>query len=321
MFNRFFQQSDIPTFACLKGEDVISSKVSDHHPVIHNGTLFWNIMMQGKARGANFNNGFGIIESDEQYMKRLIKVSYVIAEIAFRNPSLKIIGICEGPIQAAHVDTILKNLKAFPWMNRFLTQNKFHQPNLNNHPNWGLLMLADRHYKVDAIGVDVNVELDKLANRLQLWKLTSKDKSRYFALAHFPFSKDEFVAERTKLSPAANSYCELINTLFQRYANESFIFCADFNFNPYLINQYQDRALDRIPHHNSMLLTTQEASVTVDGVLLSQREKQKLHVSMPETGLIRTLVRDYSLFRFCVMDLDPVRKEADHDMGAKKLVA
>ena len=32
-------------FACLNGNDVISGKVSDHHPVIHDGVFFWNIMI------------------------------------------------------------------------------------------------------------------------------------------------------------------------------------------------------------------------------------------------------------------------------------
>ena len=61
----------------------------------------------------------------------------------------------------------------------------------------------------------------------------------------------------------------------ESYSNDSLILCADFNFNPYVISQWQDRALDKIFHHNSILLMLDGAShkhvktVTVDGVLLS----------------------------------------------------
>lgn len=72
-------------FKCLKGKDVITEKVSDHRPIIHDGVLFWNVMMQGKLRngrtGISYNNGLGIIETDEHYINRLKKIADVIAEI------------------------------------------------------------------------------------------------------------------------------------------------------------------------------------------------------------------------------------------------
>jgi hypothetical protein len=62
--------------------DVINAKISDHYPVIHHNVLFWNVMMQGKARGiSGFNNAFGLIEDEAAYLARLWKVAKAIAAI------------------------------------------------------------------------------------------------------------------------------------------------------------------------------------------------------------------------------------------------
>lgn len=51
------------TLFCLNRNDVITAQVSDHQPLIYNGVLFWNIMMQGKKRAnGDYNNGFGTNE-------------------------------------------------------------------------------------------------------------------------------------------------------------------------------------------------------------------------------------------------------------------
>ncbi|MEO8402237.1 MAG: hypothetical protein ABI597_10685 [Gammaproteobacteria bacterium] len=295
-------------FRCLNGNDVITSRVSDHHPIIHDGALFWNIMMQGKMRrgreGASYNNGFGFIENDKQYMNRLMKVSHVIAEIVYRNSSIETIGLCEGPIQSLHLNILIQSLKKFPWMERFLPCDIYHKPNVKGYQNWGLLMLSDKNNRVSEVKCDFierSSVFDKIANRLQLWKIAKNGKDKYFALGHFPFSGDECVEEKTNLSRSGNIYCELINNLMNRYANDDFIFCADFNFNPYLINQWQDRVLDQITNNNSILLTTEEKrtikTVTVDGVLLSQREKQKYYISRPNLGLFERLTHEYRLFK------------------------
>jgi hypothetical protein len=90
-------------FKCLEGRDVITAKVSDHHPIIYDGVLFWNIMMQCKKRngrtGISFNNGFGIIENDENYIIRLIKAADVIAEIMCLYPSIDIINKLANRLQ------------------------------------------------------------------------------------------------------------------------------------------------------------------------------------------------------------------------------
>jgi len=299
-------------FFCLNGNNVITAKVSDHHPLIHDDVLFWNMMMQGKMRksstGIGYNNGFGFIENDEQYMHRLIKVANVIAEMVFHNPSIKTIGICEGPIQSLHVNILFQALEKFPWMKRFMAHNTFYQPNIDGCPNWGILMMTDKNNQVTEIACDFirfSSHFAKLANRFQLWKLTNNRKDKYFALAHFPFGGDENVVEKNKLSTAGNAYAQFINELINRYANEHFIFCADFNFNPYLINQWQDRILDQVTHNNSVLLDIEESSkktiktVTVDGILLSQKAKQKNYTAKYSPHLFGKLMQESDLFGSC----------------------
>lgn len=311
-------------FACLGGNDVVTTKVSDHHPVMHDGVFFWNIMMQCNTRGGgpNFNNGFGLIENDKEYIARLLMVAQVIAEAVYRDPSIKVISLCEGPIKPEHVKVLFHALMKFPWMARFRTEDLFHKPDAKGQ-NWGLLMLADTRYAVTKVRYESIEDYPKLANRFQLWKLEEAGKEKYIALAHFPFAGDEYKTEKMTLSVPGHAYCSLINTLMERHQNDRFIFCADFNFNPYLISQWQDRALDKILPNNSVLLTVEGAShkhvtpVTVDGVLLSTKEKQKYHSSRPESGLFGQLKSEYRFFQSHVKQvlMDLSQKEQDKQFG------
>ena len=307
-------------FACLGGNDVVTGKVSDHHPVIHDGVFFWNIMMQCNIRGGgpSFNNGFGLIESDKEYIARLAMLAQVIAEAVYRDPSIEIISLCEGPIKPEHVAVLFHALMIFPFMARFMMNDMFYKPAAEGQ-NWGLLMLTDTRYTVTKVQCDSIEDYPKLANRFQLWKLEQTDREKYIALAHFPFAGDEYKTEKMTLSAPGQEYCGLINTLMESHSNDSLIFCADFNFNPYLISQWQDRALDKISPNNSILLTPEGAShkhvktVTVDGILLSTIEKQKYRASCPELGLFGRMKSEYRFFqahmKHVLMDL----AQSEHD--------
>jgi len=302
-------------FACLKGNDVIAAKISDHHPIIHDGVLFWNIMMQGKIRnghtGISYNNGFGIVETEEDYIKRLAKISQVIAEIVHRYPSIDVISLCEGPIQSLHINIFLQSIKKYHSMDKFfidsIMDDAFHKPNVKGFLNWGLLMLADKRYKVNEVKCDFIEHFmifEKLANRIQLWKLTKNENIKYLALGHFPFGGDEHTTEKENLSAYGNMYCNLVKDLLNHYANDQFILCADFNLNPYLISEWKDRVVDQIPSNNSMLLTKEGKlyeskinNVTVDGILLSVQEKQKYYSLRFNPGLFSRLVKENNLFQ------------------------
>lgn len=311
-------------FACLDGNDVISGKVSDHHPVIHDGVFFWNMMMQCNTRagGPSFNNGFGLIESDKNYTARLIKVAQVIAEAVYRDPSIEVITLCEGPIKPKHVKVLFDALMKFPVMSRFIKEDMFYKPEASGQ-NWGLLMLADTRYTVSNVRFDFIENCPKLTNRFQLWKLEQTNKEKFIALAHFPFAGDEHKTEKKSLSAHGQDYCRLINTLMETHSNDILILCADFNFNPYLISQWPDRALDKISHNNSILLTLEGdahkhvKTVTVDGVLLSLKEKQKYYSSLPQLGLFGKLKSEYRFFQSQVKHIfkDLVQKEHDQQFG------
>lgn len=299
-------------FACLQGKDVIAAKVSDHHPVLHNGVLFWNIMMQGKKRAGStnsYNNGFGITETDEQYRARLAKVASVIAEMIMLDPSVDVVNLCEGPVQPSHIQMLLQSLTLYDSMAKFFKDSinpNFHKPTMQQAPQWGLLMLAEKSYQVMEVQCDLIKQLkapDKLANRFQLWALTKGDQQKYVGLGHFPFGGDPHIVIKEDLSLEASQYCILVNTLLKRFANDRFILSADFNLNPYLIGEYQDRAADNITHGNSILLNAKKdcmemiEPVTVDGVLLSLHEKQRYTNLQSKPHLFFQTKRELDLYK------------------------
>lgn len=138
-------------FKFLNNDDVISAQVSDHHPVIHQNILFWNVMMRGNQRISSagvqgFNNGFGIVESEKDYTKRLCKVAAVIAEILEDDSSLEVIGLCEGPVLPAHVEVFDKALRQFDSVKKFLSGDNalLHPVMISGQTNWGLMLMVDR---------------------------------------------------------------------------------------------------------------------------------------------------------------------------------
>lgn len=290
------------TFTCLNGNDVVTAKTSDHHPVIDHNLLFWNVMMQCAERknGGGYNNGFKMTEDDQQYMARLTKVAHVIAEIVYRHPNIQVIGLCEGPVQPLHVQTLFASLQRFPWMRRLLGKDGFHKPAFSSGNNWGLLMLADRRYQLKSVDNEDMIRsmnlFDKLANRFQIWELAGKNSNQYFALAHLPFSGDELKTSASTLSDHGKKYCYLVSTILHSYSTKSMAFCADFNINPFLIKP--GCHLDKIPVANSILSEEKSADkieVTVDGILLSDYEKQRKYARMPAPGLFAQLARELAL--------------------------
>ena len=211
---------------------------------------------------------------------RLKKIGAVIAEIIYYHKDIQIITLCEGPIQAAHSKILFASLCQFPWMKRFAPP---YQSHIENYPQWGLYLMTDKKFNVQPLSLDAIIPkdvFDKLANRFQLWQINHAGKNKYLALGHFPFSGDEYTTDKDKLSITGKKYCQLINHLLDTYSYEHLAICADFNLNPYLIGEWRDRIVDQVTHNNSILLVSTEKqkhidSVTVDGILLSKKEKQR----------------------------------------------
>ncbi len=309
------KSNNIKNFLCLDGEDVVTAKVSDHHPIIHDKTLFWNIMMQGKMRKGltenSYNNGFGIIETDAQYKKRLICIGKIIAEIITYHPFIEVISLCEGPINSVDLNALLHSFHAVPCMKKFfkdsINKNGLYKPSMTGFPNWGLLMMVDSRYEVSQISCDFLEKLpikDKLVNRFQLWKLKKEEAVKYVALCHLPFSGDENIKDKNKLSLCGKMYCDLINKILDQYSNQELMICGDFNLNPYLINKINDRILDKVENNNSILFSIDTKSktdfiksVTVDGILLSLLKKKKYYSSQIDFSLFNKLKREEQLFK------------------------
>lgn len=293
-------------FETLGNRDVFSAKVSDHQPVIHDNVLFWNVMMQGKKRGEGYNNGFGLVESDNDYLDRLRKVADVIAEIVEKNPTLIAVSLCEGPIstlkgpiKSAAVTTFVNALHNHEIMGRFSSLP--HSPMMPSAHDWGLMMFADMRYTVNPVPTHFvmgSVMYKNLGNRFQIWQLSHQEEVKYLALAHFPFAGNEYVTDQKDLSIQGKMYIDYLSFVLKEYEGESFILCADFNLNPYLIGEWKARELDKVPGHNSILLSTpnhEVSKVTVDGILLSSREKQRFYQEKYHPGLFGRLLKEHTL--------------------------
>lgn len=301
---KWLEACSYQSLSCLNNTDVISAKVSDHHPIIHKGVLFWNIMMHGKSKlchsATTYNNGFGIVENGKDYRKRLSKVTAVIAEIILNNADIEVISLCEGPIEPDDIAHFNRALFQYDWMREFETKS---QPDnlIAGYPHWGLIMMTHRKLQAEIKHIESSIyqsHLDKLANRIQLWRVANHDHERYIILAHLPFGSDPLTNNKKSLSEISTRYCQLINDLLRTFENKRLVICADFNFNPFLIGDLNDRLEDKIIKNSSILISRsssveqQKIAVTVDGVLLSRVEKQLSYLSRSTYGLFSTLVRE-----------------------------
>lgn len=299
-------------FSCLNGKDVIASQVSDHHPTIHNRTLFWNIMMQARIRKdgdkISYNNGFALIESDREYQNRLKIIAAVIAEIIAENPEIEVISICEGPIKTKDITVLINTLHQYHHMKHFKFNDVMDTQNTTTtFPNWGLMLLTNQSYQaqlVDNCSPQYLANLHKLGNRVQIWRLSNNQQKRFIILAHLPFSNDTYITNHDNLSTSGKLYCDLFNGFLKQYSESDMIICADFNFNPNLLGSYLDRLEDKICPNNSILLSSPISqnkfsidSVTVDGILLSRQAKQKAYLSRSPHSLFYNLSREHQFIK------------------------
>jgi hypothetical protein len=298
------------SFKCLEGEDVMTAEISDHYPIIHNRIVFWNIMKQCAPR----NNGFGKKETEKQYKKRLFKVASVIAEMASENSDIEAIALCEGPINS-HANVFNDYITQFESLRKFKNHSR-HDPHFEA---WGLLLFVDAKYKLKMASWNFSsTSLQKLTNRFQLFQLKNQTQKKFLALAHFPFEKnDEQATKREQLSDNRKIYLKFIMNLLEYFKNEHFSLSADFNFNPFLISEYQDRYGDSISHNNSQIVLTdakesKTTHVTVDGILLSKAAKQRFFHHLPQLELSRKLKKELSLSS---QENEHQEQEMKYDLG------
>lgn len=311
-------------FEFLNNSDVVTEGVSDHTPVIGNldsspCLCFWNMMMQGKQRGpGQYNNGFGIVEDDPTYEKRLSRVANVIIEIINKTPKIEILGFCEGPINPKHLNILLNKFNQNPLLQEFDLKVC--------DRSWGIYMLVKKSYKVakaDAIPAlskipaleDISTTNDEkekqknlsdvfraLKNRITIWKIVNPaGEAIHIAITHIPISpNDVSVSNRKAFSIKIMNICSLFNFFLQdHYKNQKFFLMGDFNFNPNLISENVNlHKGDIIPNHNSFMLEVRDANkmvttVTVDAICASPHSKRSYFAFGPD--LFSYLQKELSL--------------------------
>jgi hypothetical protein len=193
----------------------------------------------------------------------------------------------------------MQALKSFASMQKF--SDRFHRPNSKGGDHWGILMLCTPLATVTAVTCEAlqhaPIVQKKLTNRFQLWKISQNQKDSYLALGHFPFSGDEHISNKEQLSNVGQLYGQFIQNVLNQYSSQHLVFCADFNFHPYLINRWQDRVMDKIPLNNSIVaINDSQKAVSVDGILLSNLVKAKNDRGQPGGGLLKTLKLEHALW-------------------------
>jgi hypothetical protein len=296
-------------FLSLNNRDVIEAKISDHYPVIQDEVLFWNVMMQCKARSNGFNNGFGLIESDSDYERRLEKIAAVIAEMIQYNSLIKTINLCESPI--GNMEKLFyERLMRYPHMKkRFMRpeQDGFYKP-YKQGTDWGLITLVDKHFHVKSVfNLETMLEEEHqkdMNNRLDVLELSHGSQQKWVALAHLPFGvikkevKNQFATDSSHLTLLGNACYQLISKLLIRYQNSDFTITADFNFVPDMLSSNRNNIFGfSIPFNNSVvLIDNKPQSVTVDGILTSQLNRQKKASQLSIYGLFGKLKQEHELW-------------------------
>lgn len=302
-----------------RNHEIQSKKISDHFPVVHQNTLFWNVMMQAKMRvgqaSIGYNNGFGIKEDEAQYARRLEQVAVVIAKIVKENPKIDVICLCEGPINQ-FVEPFVNKLKEFEEMKRFFFSAKtnpasdFYKPQpiiAANKNDWGLFLFVDKNIAVKATPFSSHAlsvqNKEKLSNRFQIWELKQNGEKYFCALGHVPLGKDEVASEFENLSQDGKEYARFFEDILTQHKNNLLTICADFNMDPNVIEDRNKRLFDVIPRENSLKFESEillSKKLTVDGILLSDLTKQKFFSSIPFANLSSFLfLEKYLAYQVC----------------------
>ncbi|MBN9542212.1 MAG: hypothetical protein J0G32_00250 [Alphaproteobacteria bacterium] len=207
--------------------------LSDHTPLVYNthqiaGNIFtWNILVQGRFNQRNqyFNNGFGIIESSDEYHIRLKYVAKEIADFAEQH-NIGILTLQEMPKSSEDIyyfmDLLEENLNATKH------QYRIHKDFLNL-PQGNFLVFDKERFSAQNITSDFqdNIELIEQNNNYQYFEIQNLEKQTKFALinAHFywhePMSREFFnsVTDIRSIIESAENYSDI----------SSVIMCGDFN--------------------------------------------------------------------------------------------
>lgn len=216
-----------PKFIALSNQSPIEAKISDHNIIINDNTLFFNMMMQGRwsHEKKRYNNGFGLIESDLDYQRRIRLVVQLLAETLSLNPQINIIGLAEAPIRYEDIIIFINEFQKYPSLTRFkasLVPEMF--------TDMGVATFIDgEKFDITKINREQSEMDPSLQGRLQEFLLTEKAISAQFRLfnLHLPYdlakSKDSVKLIR------------FARRLFQNQHQVPVVVIGDFNIYPKII--------------------------------------------------------------------------------------
>jgi hypothetical protein len=262
------EEETTSTMLSLGANTAIEARISDHNPVINNGILSLNMMMQGKWNAAKkrYNNGFGLDEDQASYQARIKRSVTILGEIVLFNPSIYAIGLVEAPINPEDIAVFIEEFKSHPSLARFTGSLK-----PENFSSWGIMTLFDTEYfSVERVTPSTPRCLE---HRLQKFILTPKhDSEKRFAVCnvHLPFDLAK--------SATPKELVRLIKSFFNNALPT--VMMGDYNMHPKAFTTLLGDAKSFVPENNNILAkadavgqVTHQHFDTVDGIVHFEDER------------------------------------------------
>jgi hypothetical protein len=209
---------------------VLNEKISDHKPLVKNGIVSWNIMMQGKKTRHGYNNAFKLQESQDQYQQRLAAVVNVLSQIVARDDAA-VIALQEAPISPEDVQFFSDQFKQYPSLSRYLKTLKDEAL----VTPWGIMTLVDANqYQYSRLLSVWSGELSVFNQRAQQLRIkphhSSEGSARQIVNAHMPYRESHNNSRYVRDVLMRILYVSTASILPDRVT-----LAADFNVDPTLL--------------------------------------------------------------------------------------
>lgn len=228
-------------YKSLQNNTIFQSEVSDHLPLVQGRILNWNVMMQGRqtSRG-NFNNGFGLIETQREYQHRLEKVVSVIDEIMCAHPGVAVLTLQEAPIAQADLGLFKQLFSQCPRLRGFTYM-------LNYDPDvvtpWGVMTLVDTNFS-NYKRLKTPLTQPELIPRVQIIQLWNHQDTRVVNI-HVPHAYHD----------EAEKVDDLLTKVFSDLRVAKIILAGDFNVDPIRLKYSATDMLTKLKNNIQLVLT------------------------------------------------------------------
>lgn len=256
----------VPLFNLLGGKSLLEEKISDHQILIFGSVIFLNMMMQARwnAEKSRYNNGFGKIETDEEYQARIGLIVQLLAEAIALNPHITMIGLVEAPIRRRDIEVMMREAARQPSLTPFLGSiipENFTSFGVATFFNLDVLRIRKHRLALKPSFTD----------RIQCFTVLDKsDQATTVFNLHLPYDASE--AEKLKFA----------TRFFDRSARA--LMMGDFNFHPQRVAEQNQDVSSFTQTDSSQLVEANKQGrvtgfkrVTVDGILLSFRPVERTY--------------------------------------------